>query len=128
MIVAFARIHSTLAGLVLATSVAVTAHADPPAAAPTQAQATAILGHYLALHASLVAGDTGWAQRHAAALQQAAKPVPEVAKTVADYPQGLAAQRERFKAVSLAAIALAARFFDPALKLNVVHCGMADGR
>lgn len=103
---------------------AVTAHAAPP----SDPQAEAIFKEYLALHASLVAGDAGFATQHAAALSAVAAPAPALARSLVGYPKELSAQRKQFSAISDAAIALAAQVPKAAAGLNVIYCSMAPGR
>lgn len=101
--------------------------AAPAAEQPSDAQLAPVFQAYLALHASLVASDAGWSTKHAATMAAAAAVVPDLARTLARWPTGLADQRKQFSAVSNATIELAARHPKAAAGLNVAFCGMAKG-
>lgn len=114
--------------LALTPAAHATAKRIPPAVQQAADRTPAILKAYLALHASLVAGDAKWATTHATALAAVSGAAPELAKSIANYPTDIATQRKRFSAVSEAAIGLAARSGDAAAGLHVVFCSMAPGR
>lgn len=90
---------------------------DPPEAVD------ALVRAYLALARALAADEADRVPALAKALAEAAEPFAE-ARAAADLGEGLAAQRERFKALSAAVIAVAERTA-PSEKLFVLHCPMA---